>query len=133
MSSSISELDTTLPACFWKMHRKLRETGTLMTPARAGLGRWNVWDQEEVLGYRTVYGVHDNQSANTRHISCRIGRISQRAAWRTVRENNLYPFPVQPVQGLQQGNNISVYSFLDGRYARLCTQEIFSCPVVVHD
>jgi hypothetical protein len=33
----------------------------------------------------------------------------------------LYPFHVQPVQGLQQGTNFSVYSFLGERCARLYT------------
>jgi hypothetical protein len=43
------------------------------------------------------------------------------------------PFHVlHPVQGLEQGTNISIYSFVDGCYARLCTP-LSVCAVARHE
>jgi predicted nucleotidyltransferase len=63
--------------------------------ALADRGRHNVRDEEDVLNI-----VHNYPSTSTRHISSATGQLSQRAAWRTVSENKLCPFHVQPVQGL---------------------------------
>jgi hypothetical protein len=71
-----------------------------MTHALAGLGTHNVRVEENVSDI-----VHVNPSPSTCHISSATGH---RAAWCTVRENKLYLFHIQPVQGLQQGTNISV-------------------------
>jgi hypothetical protein len=54
-----------------------------------------VWNEEDVLDI-----VHHNPSASTRHISSETGRLYQS----TLRENQLHPFHVQLVQGLQPGD-----------------------------
>jgi hypothetical protein len=74
--------------------------------------------------------VHGNLATSIRHIYYSTGLLSDGAAWRNVREDKLYPFHVQPVQGLQRGTSI-VFSFLDGCYAKLCTP-LSSCDVVRH-
>jgi hypothetical protein len=57
--------------------------------------------------------VQDNTSTSTRHISSSTGQLSQSAEWHTVHANKLYPFHVQPVQGLQPENKICLH-FLMG-------------------
>jgi hypothetical protein len=76
------------------VHDNLRETGTVMTHAVADRGRRNVRDEEDVLDT-----VQANLSTSTGHFIA-TGRLTQRAAWRTVSENALYTFHVQRVQGL---------------------------------
>jgi hypothetical protein len=76
-----------------------------MTHARAGHGKRSVRDEN------MLDTVHDNPTTNTRHISSTTGRLLQRTAWRIMRDNKLFSFHVQSVQGLQQGTNISC-SFL---------------------
>jgi hypothetical protein len=93
--------------------RNLIETVTVMTHALAGSWRRTLRDEEGVLDT-----AHNNPSASTRHISSATGLLSDRAA---CRENKLCPFQVRPVQGLLQGTDISVCSFLHECYTRLCT------------
>jgi hypothetical protein len=76
--------------------RNMRETGIVMPRAPVGRGRRNVRDEEDVLAI-----VHDNTSTSTRQDSSVSGRLSQGAAWRTLHENQLHSFHVQPVEGLQ--------------------------------
>jgi hypothetical protein len=64
-----------------------------MTRALAGRGRSNARHEEDVLDV-----VHGNSSTSTSHISSAAGRLSQRAAWRNVRENKLYPFSMGATQ-----------------------------------
>jgi hypothetical protein len=109
-----------------RVHCNLRETGTLMMHARTGYRRRNVCDQDDVLDT-----VRDNSSTCTHHISYSTGQLSQRAAWLTVCENKLHLFHVQPVQGLQQGTNISIYIFY-GCYTRLYTP-LNICAVAGHE
>jgi hypothetical protein len=52
-----------------RLHRNLREAGTLMTHARGGRGRQSVRDEEGVFDI-----VHDNPSNSTRHISSATAR-----------------------------------------------------------
>jgi hypothetical protein len=80
-------------------HRDLRETGTVMPHARAGPGRRRVRDEEDVLDI-----VRDNPSTSTRHIPSARERRSEGEVWRTLRENKLYTFQVQPIQELQRGD-----------------------------
>jgi hypothetical protein len=55
--------------CVFEMvHCNMRETGTLMPHARAGCGRCNVWDEEDVLDI-----IHGNPSISTPHISSAAG------------------------------------------------------------
>lgn len=82
--------------------------------ALPGHGRCNVWDEKDVLGI-----TYDNPSTRTRHILCATGRLLQYVVWHTVHKNKLYLLHLQPVQGSQQGTNISIYSFIDESYARL--------------
>jgi len=44
--------------------------------------------------------LYDVSSTSTGRISSATGRLSQRAAWRTVGETKMYPFHLQPVQGM---------------------------------
>jgi hypothetical protein len=68
-----------------------------MVHARAGCGRLNVRDEEDVLDV-----VQDN--SNTRHISSATGRLSRSAVWHTLCENQFYTFHLQPEQGLRPGD-----------------------------
>jgi hypothetical protein len=100
-----------------RVHCNLRETGTLMVHSHAGCGMSNVWDQDDVL-----YIVHANPSAGIHHISCSTdGFLRNSLAYRAWEQ--VLPFHVQPVQGLQQGTNISAYSVFGGCHARLCTTQ----------
>jgi hypothetical protein len=57
-------------------------------------------DEEDVLDI-----VQDNPSTSTRrHISSATGRRFLSAVWRTLRENQLYNFLVQPGQWLKPGD-----------------------------
>jgi hypothetical protein len=96
--------------------RYLRETGTVMPHARAR-GRRIVRDEEDVLGIVP--------STSTRHISSATGRLSQRAVWRTLQENQLYFFMYNQHKGCSQDRNISVHSSLEGCYTRLRTPRNF--------
>lgn len=58
-------------------------------------------------------------SQHSSHFFC--DRMSRRAAWWTVHENKLCPFHVPPVQDLQRGTSISLYTFLNDSYTRQCT------------
>jgi hypothetical protein len=97
----------------------VREKQAVMTHAVAGRGRRSVRDEEDVLDI-----AHDNPSHNTRHISSATGRLCLRASRRTVRQNRLYLFQVQPWQASQQGENISFYNFGDKCYARQCASAV---------
>jgi len=94
----------------------LRPKNPKILPWVAVRGRRTVRNEKDVLDV-----AHDKPSHNTRHIPYSIGWFCQRAAWRTGRQNKLYPFHVKPVQRLQLGTNISAYSFLCNFVARLCT------------
>jgi hypothetical protein len=97
-SEGIAASKTGLKTCTWKMHRNVRETVTLMTNALADRGRRTVRGQEDVLDT-----VHGNPSVSTPHVFSVTGRLSQRATWRTVREIELFPFHLQPVQSCSRG------------------------------
>jgi hypothetical protein len=65
----------------------------LMSDAHVGCGRQSVQDERDVLDM-----IHNKSSARTCQVSSTTGP-SQSTLW----ENQLYPFPVQPVQGLNPG------------------------------
>jgi hypothetical protein len=73
---------------------------------------------EDVLGI-----IHDNQSIITRHISSATGRLSLSAVCRTLHENQLYPFHVQPTLGLQPGEK-----HLHLQYSRCVLHNIVETP-----
>jgi hypothetical protein len=66
----------------------------LVPDAHVSWGRRNVQDERDVLDIKP-----NNPSASTSQISSATGP-SQSAIWLTLWENQLYPFPVKPVQGL---------------------------------
>jgi hypothetical protein len=106
-----------------RVHRSLRETGTCW-PWKTLREEW-----EGCVGYTISITLHDNPSTSTRHISSTRGRLSD---W--LRDNRLCAFHVrvQPAQGTQQETNISMCSFLEERYARLCTP-LSLCSVSRHE
>jgi hypothetical protein len=91
---------------FETAHRNLRETDTVMPHAHAGRGRRKCgWGG---LSYTTTH-------QHALDIPSATGRLSQSViVWRYLCDNQSYAFHVQPVQGLQPGDNISVCSFLNG-------------------
>jgi hypothetical protein len=103
---------------FETAHRNLRETVTVRPHARAGSGRCSVRYEEDVL-----HIVKNNPSTSTRQISSPTGRLPQLAVWRTLRENQCYPFHVQSAQGLQPGSNHSLVQF-----SRLVVHKIVDTP-----
>jgi hypothetical protein len=107
------------------VHRNLREAGPLMPHTLAGCGRRNVRDEEDVLDI-----VHDNPSTSRRHICPTTGRLSESAVWRTLRENQLFPFHVQPVQGLQPGDKHLHLKFSWWLLYRIVDTTQFLCRVV---
>ena len=50
-----------------------------------------------------INSIQRSPHASTRRISSRLG-ISQSRVWRTLHENQMYPFHLQRVQSLQQGD-----------------------------
>lgn len=88
-----------IPQKFTALVIRARETGVLQTrPGRdGGPGRHQrtLDAEEEILNL-----VEEDPSSSTRKISRRVD-VSNRIVWRTLRENQLYPFHVQKVQALQ--------------------------------
>lgn len=84
---------------FEAVERRLRETGTLK-PQQINAGRQrfrrtaNV--EEELLDAVQIF-----PTISTRRLSLRFN-ISNASVWRTLREQQLYPFHVMPVQDLLQ-------------------------------
>jgi hypothetical protein len=76
-----------------------------------------IWEKQALMAHALADGVRrvcwTPHTASTRHICSATGRLSRRAARRTVRETKSYP------KGLQQGTKTSVYSFVGESYARL--------------
>jgi hypothetical protein len=107
VSASISGSETTFPTRIERVNHNLRETGIFMTHALAGCGRRNVRD-EDVLDI-----VHDNPTTSRHHISSATERLSQRAAWLTVRQNKLYPFPFTTSANVTAG-----YKYLHPQFFR---------------
>lgn len=90
---------TPIPQKFTTLVIRARETGVLQTRQGRGGGpgrHQRILDaEEEVLNL-----VEEDPSTSTRKISRQVG-VSNRIVWRTLRENQLYPFHVQRVQALQ--------------------------------
>lgn len=90
---------TPSPQTFTRLIIRARETGSLQTHQGrdGGPGRHRrVLDAEEQI----LNLADENPSTSTRRIARQTG-VSNRIVWRTLRENQLYPFHVQRVQALQ--------------------------------
>jgi hypothetical protein len=83
----------------------------------AGRERRNLRD-EDLLDF-----VHNNTSTCTSHISSAKERLPQSAVWRNLGDNQLYPFHVQPVEGLQPGDK-----HLRLQFSRLVLYKIVYTP-----
>jgi len=86
---------------FYKVFNTLRECGTLpsahVSSERAR--KQNMEEQENILDK-----VQRSPTASTRRLSARIG-VSRTRVWRTLHEDGLYPFHLQPVQNLHPGDS----------------------------
>jgi len=85
---------------FASVHNKLRETGALpsshISSERAN--EQNVVEVESIL-----QSAKRSPTTSTRRISTRIG-VPHTGVWRTLRQHGLYPFHLQVVQRLEEGN-----------------------------
>ena len=82
---------------FERLHRQLRETGAFqVNMGSTGRPRsTRTVEIEEVV----LQAVEENPHTSTRAIARRSG-IDQSSVWRTLHEDQQYPYHIQPVQGL---------------------------------
>lgn len=83
------------PRTFTAIHRRLRETGSLM-PVQHDRGReWmEPGRQQEIVEY-----VNEHPDASGRSVAAALGIGTHVTVWRVLRRHNLHPFHYQRVQG----------------------------------